>query len=220
MYALMSCLALGSMLLLIHISESRGSESKSATSITGFSGYIVITALLLYSHVYGLFIVIAQNAYMAIRYLPGWQQRPPFSIGIWIALQFAIGCLFLPWSFVLLTQVERVQTAFWLNKPELADITAAFTYIMAVVPAFYLGLLAVILGLTALLRPGARLQTGVANDVPAPRHNEALLLACWLLLPVLLPVLDQHVVVLVFRHPLEVAKYLQTRNGFPLVFGT
>jgi hypothetical protein len=144
----------------------------------------------MYSHVYGLFIIAAQNLFMAIRYLPRWPGRPALSLRSWITLQTLLACLLLPWLFVLTAQIARVQTSFWIDEPDFADLVETLRLYMGVMPALLLGTIAAVIGLASLLGPTQDKLPAAARMAGAvSRYNAALLLLTWLLIPILLPFL-------------------------------
>jgi len=163
---------------------------------------LLATGLLLYTHVYGLFIVIAQNAFMAVRYLPGWRDKPALQLVSWLKLQAMLGIVFAPWLIVLAAQISRVQTSFWLHKPYFNALRETFVAYMGSMPALQLAMLAAVMGIITLLLPtaSARWRQRFSNQEIAARNDKAkksdlssqsiaLLLALWLLTPVLLPYL-------------------------------
>lgn len=195
MYALMHCLALASMLLLLRIDDYKGisatdsSEQAAGSGKAFLAAYVLVTTLLIYSHVYGLFIVLAQNIYMAVRYLPAWQDKPALPGSTWVRLQIALGVLFAPWLVFLIRQVTRVQTGFWLDKPSLAEPVRTLETYVSSLPALQISFAAVLLGLVALLLPADSRwsKTLAAPTSGMTRRSVALLLLAWLLTPILVP---------------------------------
>lgn len=64
--------------------------------------YVLSTVALLYTHVYGVFVVAGQNLYALLR---GKDLLDGLEIERWLSLQFVVGLLFLPWAVVLGDQV-------------------------------------------------------------------------------------------------------------------
>ena len=108
-YALMVFLTLASNLFYIN-----SLEDKKAKSV---AGYIAATTLLAYSHVYALFIIIAQNIHFLstqafTRHASRWKIRE------WVLVQSAVVVLFLPWLNMFLSQsMGVVSEGFWLPEP-------------------------------------------------------------------------------------------------------
>ena len=79
-----------------------------------FAGvYIISTVCLIYSHVYGLFILAAQNIYMLTRFFLDRNDLKPM-ITKWIFLQFATVIFFIPWISAFMNQIIRVHSGFWI----------------------------------------------------------------------------------------------------------
>jgi mannosyltransferase len=210
MYALLHCLALTSMLMLLRIDDCRRDSSTDSSGRAAGQGkanltaYVLVTTLLNYSHVYGLFIVLAQNIYMAVRYLPAWQDKPALPGSTWVRLQIALGVLFAPWLVVLIRQVSRVQTGFWIEKPGLAELVQTVEIYVSSLPGLQISFVAVLLGLIALLLPA---DSRWSNLLAAPasgmaRRSVALLLLAWLLTPVLVPFFVSQ-----FAQPIYLSRY-------------
>ena len=197
MYALMNSLALASMLMLLRISS--GHPKQSSTNTLDMAGYILATGLLMYSHVYGLFVVIAQNIYMGARYLPGMPPTPALSKKTWLGLQTILAVIFLPWLYVLTAQIARVQSSFWIDRPDIASLVKTFEMYVGVMPALFLAAIAAMWAMFTLLRPGT--DTNPGADSMNPRHC-ALFLAAWLLTPILLPYLISQ-----FLQPIYMPRY-------------
>lgn len=83
--------------------------------------YVLATVLLLYSHVFGLFVLVSQYAYIMLTWLSS-RINARVSFRQWFVLQLCVGLLFLPWVGVLLGQVSRVQSGFWIGRPTLDSL--------------------------------------------------------------------------------------------------
>ena len=111
MYALTACLSVFSMYAFLGLYRDGIGKRQQVF-------YVLATALLLYSHVFGLFVVVAQYAYVLLTWLSS-RMNARVSFRQWFVLQLCIGLLFLPWVGVLLGQVSRVQGGFWIGRPTL-----------------------------------------------------------------------------------------------------
>ena len=80
--------------------------------------YVVTTLLLLYSHNFAIFIVLAQSVFVLWQWL---NHRHTVSIPLWLGLQCLIGLLYLPWALVVIAQIETVSTGFWISKPGILE---------------------------------------------------------------------------------------------------
>jgi len=91
-------------------------------------GYVISAVCLIYSHVYGLFILAAQNIYILTRFFINRNDLRPM-ITRWIFMQFAIVIAFIPWISALMSQIIRVHSGFWIPIPPIRKIaTPLFMY--------------------------------------------------------------------------------------------
>jgi mannosyltransferase len=104
MYSLMVLLALLSMYFFIRFVQ----RNTVAISV----GYVISTTLLLYTHAYGVFVVIAQNVYLlTLLFL---SREHAFRLRHWIALQVLLVALFAPGASFLISQTSSVEKGFWI----------------------------------------------------------------------------------------------------------
>jgi len=101
MYSLMVLLALISMYFFIRLLDG----SNYALSI----GYLLSTTLLIYTHIYGLFVVIAQNLFLVVLSLLS--KNHPYSLKSWAKLQAIVVVFFIPWIAVLVKQIPQREAA-------------------------------------------------------------------------------------------------------------
>ena len=91
--------------------------------------YVLATTLMLYTHIYSVFIVAAEVVSLGVI----WRiDRDAFRrvLGPWLRLTAVVGVLYLPWLTSLADQVSRVQGSFWIARPMLVSVLfpfAAFT---------------------------------------------------------------------------------------------
>lgn len=119
MYALAVLLALASFYFFVGFYRKNSRASA--------LGWVISTALLLYTHFSAFLVLLAQNIYVFTeRFLhkePG-ELRP----GKWLALQGAALVLFLPFFGIWMSHLAFIQNSpFWLNKPTAETILAAFS---------------------------------------------------------------------------------------------
>jgi uncharacterized membrane protein len=116
MYSLMLLLALLSIYCFLRLSQQR---------TLAFSAlYVVSTSLLLYTHVYGILVLVAQNIYI-VTMLRELKNRG-FRLRYWGMLQAIVIVLFAPWIGVLIYQISWVEQGFWLAPPTLDTIFGTF----------------------------------------------------------------------------------------------
>jgi len=117
-YSLLVLLALLSFYFFIKTLNNR----KSAVSIA----YIISIVLLLYTHVYGLFIIIAQNIYFfSVCCLS--RKSIEVNIRTWILFQCIIAIAFTPWILGgFIKQAALVQHYHWYSAPSISRISKSF----------------------------------------------------------------------------------------------
>ncbi len=79
------------------------------------AAYSAVAALMLYSHMYGLFILAAQTAWLAIK-------------GKWL-YSLVPAALFTPWLFVAVPRLYAYTSTHWLDFPSLAKVSAGFAWL-------------------------------------------------------------------------------------------
>lgn len=134
MYSLMVLLAFLSMYFFIRLAR----QSTLALS----AGYVLSTTLLVYTHVYGLFVVIAQDIYLVT--LLFLSKNRTYRLRHFAFLQASVAALFAPWMLsVLIPRTLQLENAGSnLAAPTIADLIYTFsTYAgTAVLLVLFLGL--------------------------------------------------------------------------------
>ncbi len=117
MYSLMSLLTLLSIYFFIKLLKER--------SLLVSIGYILSSILLMYTHNYGLFIIIAQNIYIFTLFL---LSREAYQLNFtrWILLQVILIVLFTPWINILIQQITRVHSGYWIPVPPITKLIGPF----------------------------------------------------------------------------------------------
>ena len=115
MYSLMVLLALLSMYFFIRFVQ----RNTVAVSV----GYVVCTTLLLYTHVYGASVVIAQNVYLLTLLLLS--REHAFRLRQWITLQALLVAFFAPWISVLISQISGVEAGVLTGPPTIGQLLLA-----------------------------------------------------------------------------------------------
>jgi mannosyltransferase len=75
-------------------------------------GYVAASTLLVYTHVFGWFVLIAQNA-------AWWWMGRPTSARRWLGLQATVVAAATPWLVVLAARIGYVGQGFWIGPPSL-----------------------------------------------------------------------------------------------------
>ncbi len=171
---------------------------KSAAERTGTysAGYVVSSALLIYAHYYGLFIILSQNIFCARQYITHRKTGAPDSRK-WIALQLILGILSIPGLYILYRHSIGIQNRFWLSPPTLKVLYDCFELYSGSV---YLLILLAALSLLAVINAGGASVSRYFGGVFKPPARSAgeggtsyassvFLLVLWLCVPVAVPFL-------------------------------
>ena len=118
MYSLMVLLALLSMYFFIRFLQR--------DTIVISVGYVVCTTLLLYTHVYGAFVVIAQNVYLLT--LLVLSRERAFRPRHWITLQVLLVAFFIPWISFLIRAISKVEKGIWIPTPTINLLIQTLVY--------------------------------------------------------------------------------------------
>ena len=180
------------------------------------AGYIVSSSLLLYTHPYGIFVILAQNLHLVIRALIKidsagivWKQ--------WILLQMILLVSFLPWLGVIISKIIRIQTSGLLWDPSLFDIPGALKTFSG--DSAYVGVFFIVLATCAIIRWKGN-QAHTKNGLPGvgdtkwyrnlkiAHFEQTCLLSVWLWTPIILPFIISKV-----STPILMSRYLIAASG-------
>jgi len=80
--------------------------------------YVAVSGLLIFTHVYALFVILAQNVYVALS-----ETRNGIQLRQWISVQAALGVVASPWIIALLSRVlnlggNNAALVTWIPKPD------------------------------------------------------------------------------------------------------
>jgi mannosyltransferase len=188
MYSLMAFLTLVSMYYFIKLIKGGGR--------TVSAGYTLSSIVLIYCHVYGLFVIFAQNLYFMILF---WFDRKYSAINLkrWFLLQTIIVLFFAPWVPTFIARASDNSRAIWLQVPTMKTMLKTFIYYSG---SWLLLLVYTPLIILALVSFGIRSE--IIGKTPSwyalggfkfrprlilTRDNNLLLL--WLMTPIVLPIL-------------------------------
>jgi mannosyltransferase len=168
MYALLACLAT--------VSAWSFSRLFGPPRLAWFVLFVVSTALMVHTQVYGLFVIGGQAATVA---LDVWRRRQEAvePAARWIAALALVFAAFLPWLPVFTWQVALVQDHFWIGEPEPAGLVAVFRTFTGSTPLLLLAATLAVGGAVALSR----------RPRPEAGPSALLLLLPWLAGPILIP---------------------------------
>jgi mannosyltransferase len=165
------------------------------SSSTVLLGYILYSALLIYSHIYGLFIIIFQNIYIIALYLLS-KETNKLSLKRWILIQIILIILFIPWVNIFLAQtLGVVQSGFWIPMPSLSSIKESFVGYSGSKLLFFLYMILSLISIMTYEKISGNISwKNIFLSVESYRWKIGLLntdkilfLLVWLLTPILLP---------------------------------
>jgi len=187
-------------------------------------GYILSTAFLAYTHVFGLFIIAAENLYVAALLFPSRERFRP-GLKKWVFLQLWVALLFAPWIPVLIKQVLRFQGGFRRPAPSLDTLFSTFGNFSGSEKLAVLFALFALLSLVRWRRREAESGgKGVFGGSECLRGRISLadagqthFLWLWLLVPVILPFFISHISSPIYKYRLmagaSLALYLLVARG-------
>jgi uncharacterized membrane protein len=186
MYTLLAFLALCSLYFFLKLFA----EVRALTLV----GYLICTSLLMHTHVYGFFIIIAENLFFFSLYF---SSRDLFKrlLARWLVLQAALVVLFLPWLSVMVRQFERVQDNFWIPQPTLNFLRLTWMIYAGSTLLSFLFIPLVALGLLPRRREREHHSTeerlsllpSAGRKLRLTERERILFLLLWFLSPILIP---------------------------------
>jgi uncharacterized membrane protein len=189
MYSLMALLTLLSMYFFLKILSNR--------NVIDAVAYVLCSIFLVYTHYFGLFIIIAQNIYIFTLFLLT-KDDYKRNMKRWILLQLILIVLFSPWIVVFIRQVLQVQNGYrvaWIPVPSIHSIIKSFSLYSGSNLLLYLFLILAFFSIV----PYKKLYSSVnckdsfrsleshAGEVCLSNIERSYLLLVWLLTPIVLP---------------------------------
>lgn len=83
--------------------------------------YVITTILMIYTHIFSVFVILIQNLFLIYK-----QRKRLKQLIEWFILQLIIILSFLPWLPILLFQVSGIQDNFWITKPDIIFVFKTF----------------------------------------------------------------------------------------------
>jgi uncharacterized membrane protein len=198
MYSLLVLLALGSLYFFLKLLE------RDPGKLT-FAGYIACTTLLMYTQVYSVFVIAAENLYLFLLFF---SSRDVFrrTLWRWLLSQAAVLLLFAPWLIVLSQQISE-HKSFWIRPPSLFELRYTFLQIAGSYHLFFLLIpLAALPVIWSILDKvskahGPPVETE-QGELPLRINERVCFLVVWLACPIFLPFIASF-----FVTPFFLAKY-------------
>lgn len=89
-------------------------------------GYILSSILLMYTHYFGLVILITQNIYFFTMFL--FKEENKLSVTKWILLQIILAVLYIPWiNFILTSMSAFTDHVTWVVRPGINSLISTFS---------------------------------------------------------------------------------------------
>ncbi|MCH7517676.1 MAG: glycosyltransferase family 39 protein [Candidatus Dadabacteria bacterium] len=178
-------------------------------SISSTVIYLVSSILMIYTHYYGLFVLVAQNIFCLTLFLKH-RKTGKISIKQWTILQLIVILAFIPGLLHLLILRASMQKSFWITEPTLERLG---DYLVVYSGSVYLLVLFAVFALISVI--GLRKITSVARlkMIFRTRENDNLelgissgykvyLLVLWFTFPILLPM-----IISIVSTPMFVSRY-------------
>jgi mannosyltransferase len=178
-YTLMVMLTLLSMLFFLRLSRSQARAPE--------FGYVAASAMLLYTHAFGVLIVLAQNVFVAAVTIAS-QGPTALTPRRWIVLQAALVLLFFPWSVFLIGQFMVIQSGYWIPEPALASLAETFlTYANDSRAMLFCFAVLACIAVFNSVAIGGRSPLATRDEPRLSSAQACLLLVLWLGLPIIVP---------------------------------
>ena len=215
-YSLMAFLALLSFYYLVRMTVSDKRIYAAA--------YVVSSVCLVYSHYYGIFVMLGQSLWFFTMLL--FRKRAgALGLSKWLLLQVVVVLLFLPCSYLLIRNTAAIQKGFWISEPGFRDIVGYFrlyagTYFLLWLSLFFIFLSIAGPRLAKRVKKLERFFGGDDYDPEGPlipygwRIN---LLLIWIVAVVFVPLVISHISspILIYRYTIASAPafYILTARG-------
>ena len=153
--------------------------------------YVWSSTLLVYTHLYGLFVLFAENLYILSVISFYSEKSAGVELKKWVSAQILILLLALPWLVWLASRVLIVtEHGFWVKTPELNSILKTFATFSGTTRGLPVWGFALVLGMfSALIVKTAFGKKVLGEQSKLGEGRAVLLLSLLLLIPVLLPYL-------------------------------
>ena len=158
--------------------------------------YVWSSTLLVYTHLYGLFVLFAESLYVLLVFFIYSEKSVGIDVKKWLWAQIGILLLALPWLIWLIDRILIVnEHGFWVETPGLNSILKTFAAFSGTTRGLPIWGVALVLGMSFLLIIKTALGKRVLGEQSTLDEGRAVLLLSLLLLtPILLPYLASNYV--------------------------
>jgi 4-amino-4-deoxy-L-arabinose transferase-like glycosyltransferase len=187
-------------------------------------GYVLVTVALLYTHLYGLFVILAQNAVFIGSIAFRLSARPPLPARGWLRLQAVTVLAFVPWIYAVARQSDRFLNSEGqlVPRPHIRDAVGSLSGYSGSSRVAVAGV--AVIFVVAAVRwwhsgGASRLLLGKSvNARSEPSRSRLLVLGAWLVSPIMAPFFVSLLVtpIFLFKYtiPASLAFYLLVALGW------
>ncbi len=166
-------------------------------------GYILSTILLMYTHSYGLFVVLTQNIFLFTTYIIT-KRSFKFDFKRWISLQGILVLLYLPWISILVFQVISIQSGYWIPQPNIMMIYKTFLKYAGSENLLFTFLFLLIIAVSFMMKTKlsntlVKHKKGNKYNLDLQEGNKILLLITWLLVSIIIPFLVSQILTPIYQ---------------------
>lgn len=171
--------------------------------------YILSSTFLIYSHIYGIFIIISQNIYIISLFLLS-KNTYKLKLISWILIQIILFIFFIPWASIFINQTLKiVHDGFWIPRPVLSSIEDSFIRYSGSTLLFSIFMILSILSILKVYKINKLNSKNIFKTVKNNRWkisfldtDENFFLLVWLITPIFLPYIISQ-----FSTPIYLTKY-------------
>jgi hypothetical protein len=181
-YSYLALVTIGGMLAFMRLLDEIKSENVLTWRTIGW--FLLANTLMMYSHFFALFVVVAQNVYIASLLV----LDRPFFLRVWkrwFVLQIALLLIFSPWLNILYWQIRVVRGGFWIDKPNVFTLIETLIEYAGSLAAALIFLPLCFLALVEIRKRVVESQS--VCIVQASNPHRIWLLTLWLALTILIP---------------------------------
>ena len=109
--------------------------------------YVVAAGLLIYSHLYGVFVLAAHQVAYATALLGRNTPRPALPPRRWVIMSIAIAALYSPWVPIVLGWMRAVAVSFWVKRVTWDDVSRAYWVLTGSTPLYLIAIALLVLGI-------------------------------------------------------------------------
>ncbi|GBC60941.1 hypothetical protein DENIS_1901 [Desulfonema ishimotonii] len=191
--------------------------------ISDLAGYVLFSVLLVYAHIYGSFVVLAQNLYVILLGIP-FRKEARGILKKWVVGQVAVAGLFALWLPMLLSAMQEVHQGFWLEEPSVGAVLETmmlYSGHLLFLPYIFLAVFSIFSCEKIRRKRGGQnifqLSEGQQWRVRTVNMESAGLLWVWLIIPLMVPVVISRISTPIYhtRYAISssVALYLLVAGG-------